>query len=330
MKNKQSITQLFVTVTTCVLVVTSCMRSSGDEVVKTSFYHPYGPQLEENEWKSQGQSGEVIEMLKSGVQVRKVYSNGQFHGECSWTFPYSKIVERTEEYENGKKFLLSKNYENGSPKYQEQWLGGDHRIVHAWYEDGVPRLIEEYAGDLVVEGQYYTSEGEIESSVVGSSGLRTERSKIGLLLSREYVQKGVVSERETFYPNGQVSEIISLREGKREGKGRRFAESGEPIVIENWKDGRLDGMQLVFEGGQPARQVPYSVGRKEGVELHFRPGTEEIVEEIAWHEDSRHGLCKTYLVDQTIEEWYWKGGRVTEEQYKIRDRASLVSVHTGL
>jgi len=313
----------------CSLFVIGCSPSSQEEVVKTSYYHAYGPKVTEDAWQAQGSTGQVIEMLKSGVEVRREYRGGVLHGQTTWTFPYSKVVERIEEYDNGRRFLLSKNYDTGTPKSQEQWLTNEHRIVHAWYMDGSPRLIEEYRGDQLAEGEYFTTDGEIEGAVSAGNGTKVDRSCEGKLLAREQVKAGDTICRETFYPCGQIREVHSLAVGKRNGQSRRYAESGEPLVIEHWKKGVLDGLQVVFEGGQPIRQIPYIRGIRDGIELHLRPGTEEIVEEISWYNDQRHGISKTYLADQTITEWYWKGGRVTEEQFAIRNRTSLVSMRGG-
>jgi len=313
----------------CSLFAIGCSSSSQEEVVKTSYYHSYGPKISEDAWQAQGSTGEVVEMLKSGVEVRREYRSGVLHGQATWTFPYSKVIERTEEYDNGRRFLTSKNYESGAPKSQEQWLTNEHRIVHAWYMDGSPRLIEEYRSDQLAEGEYFTTEGEIEGAVTAGNGTKIDRSYEGKLLAREQVKQGEISSRETFYSSGQIREVVALSHGKRDGQSRRYAESGEPLMIEHWKKGVLDGLQVVFEAGQPVRQIPYARGVRDGLELYLRPGTEEIVEEISWHNDQRHGISKTYLADQTITEWYWKGGRVTEEQFSIRNRASLVSMRAG-
>jgi len=312
----------------CSLFAVGCNSSSQEEVVKTSYYHAYGPKVTEGAWQAQGSSGEVVEMLKNGVEVRREYRGGIPHGVTTWTFPYSKVIERTEEFDNGRRFLTSKNYDNGSPKSQEQWLTPEHRIVHSWYIDGAPRIIEEYLSDRLTEGQYFTGIGEVEGSVSAGNGTKIDRSSDGKLMAREQIASGDVISRETFYPSGQVREVISLIRGKRDGQSRRYAEGGEPLVIEHWKKGLLDGLQLVFEGGQPVRQIPYVRGLKSGVEIHLRPGTEDIVEEISWYNDQRHGVSKTYLADQTIAEWFWKGGRVSEEQFSIRNRATLVSMRS--
>ena len=300
-----------------------CSTSPQEEVVKTSYYHPYGPQMASEEWESQGATGEVVEMQRNGVEVRREYVGGVLEGTSSWTFPYSKVIDRVEEYHEGQRVLASSNYETGSPKYQEMWGENNLRQAHAWYEDGAPRLLEEYQGSFLKTGQYFTLDGDIEGTVECGTGLKIERSRHGTLLSREQLKGSSVIATESFYPNGQLREVIAYRDGKRHGQSRRFSEDGEPLSVEQWACGVVDGTQLLFESGQPVRQIPYAMGKKEGLELHFRPGTEEIVEEISWHQDARHGPSKTYLGDQVLTEWYWRGAQTSEEQFTARDAINL-------
>ena len=302
----------------CALVGAGCSRSNQGEVVKTAYYHSYGPQMAETDWEDQGSTGEVVDVLKNGVEVRKEYVGGVLEGTSSWTFPRSKIVERVEEFKNGNRLSATVNYETGTPKIHEEWMKNDRRIVHAWYEDGSPRYVEEYQGEKLVEGQYVTADGDAESAVLAGHGVRIERSRNGALLSREQLFNSLVVATEAFYPNGQLREAMSFKDGLRHGQCRRYAENGEPLSIEQWTGGVVDGAQLFFEEGRPVRQIPFIMGKKEGIELHFRPGSEEVVEEISWHDNLRHGPSKTYLGSDVHAEWYWRGGKTSEQQYLAR------------
>jgi antitoxin component YwqK of YwqJK toxin-antitoxin module len=301
----------------------ACTTPPHEEVVKTSYYHTYGPQIAETDWQTRGATGEVVEVLKNGVEVRREYVGGILNGTSSWTFPHTKVIDRIEQYENGKRVQATRNFTSGSPEFQEQWFGEDHSIVSAWYDDGAPRLIEEYQGPQLISGRYYTIDGEIESSLADGTGTKIERSRHGDLLSRDQLKGSGIIATESFYPNGQLREIALFQDGSRHGQCRRYGESGEPLSIEQWTNGIVDGTQLFFEGGQPVRQIPYAMGKKEGLELHFRPGTEEVVEEISWRQDKRHGPSKTYLADQVLTEWYWRGSQVSEDQFVARDSMNV-------
>jgi antitoxin component YwqK of YwqJK toxin-antitoxin module len=302
----------------CVFVGTGCSPQPHNEVVKTAYYHSYGPQMAEADWEGQGSTGEVVEVLKNGVEVRKEYAGGVLDGASSWTFPHSKIVERIEEYRNGNRVSSAINYETGSPKLQEEWMQNDGRVVRTWYDDGAPRFVEEYCNEKLINGQYLTVDGDVESVVVAGHGIRVERSRGGALVSREQFYGSSVAATEAYYPNGQLREALSFKNGFRHGQCRRYAENGEPLSIEQWTSGVVDGDQMFFEGGMPIRQIPYAMGKKEGVELHFRPGTEEVVEEISWHQNLRHGPSKTYMSGEVHSDWYWRGGKTSEQQYLAR------------
>lgn len=313
----------------CVFLLGACSRSPEEEVVRTAYFHAYGPEINGEEWKERGSCGEVVQTLKNGVEVRREYENGVLHGTSSWTFPYSKIAERIEEYANGVRILSGRNFENGSPEFEEEFEPGDKRIIHSWYKDGAPRLLEECQKGHVLEGKYFTLEGEVEGSVSAGNGLRVERSSLGQLSMKEEVRSGDVMKRETFFPNGQLREVVLFQGNKKHGESKRFAENGQTVAIENWTFGVLDGDQIYFAGGQPIRQITYVLGKREGKELHFRPGTEDVIEEISWHNDERHGIARSYVASKPMTEWYWKGGKVTEVQYKAREENALLAVKSS-
>jgi antitoxin component YwqK of YwqJK toxin-antitoxin module len=310
----------------CSLCTIACSPPPHEEVVQTTYYHTYGPQIAEADWQTRGATGEVVEVLKNGVEVRREYVGGVLHGTSSWTFPHTKVIDRIEQYKNGNRVLAARNYTSGSPEFQEEWLVDDHIVARAWYEDGSPRVIEGYQGEHLIEGKYFTIDGEIESSVAAGTGTKIERSRIGALLNREQLRASDIIATESFYPNGQLREMVAYQESERHGQSRRYSESGEPLSIEQWTQGILDGSQLFFESGYPVRQISYAMGKKEGLELHFRPGTEEVVEEISWRQDRRHGVSKTYLAGQTLTEWYWRGSQVSEDQYVARDSMNVAYV----
>jgi antitoxin component YwqK of YwqJK toxin-antitoxin module len=312
----------------CSLVTVACSNQPQEEVVKTAYYHTYGPQMGEDDWQTRGSTGEVVEMCKNGVEVRREYVGGVLHGTSSWTFPHTKVIDRTERYKNGIRVLAARNYTSGSPEFQEEWLTDGHTVARAWYEDGSPRIIEECQSSHLIAGQYFTIDGELEASIAAGTGTKIERSHHGELLTREQLKASDVISSESFYPNGQLREVLAFQQGNRHGQCRRYSESGEPVSIEQWAVGILDGTQLFFEGGQPVRQIPYAMGKKDGLELHFRPGTEEVVEEISWHQDKRHGHSKIYLADQILTEWYWRGSQVSEDQYVARDSMNVAYAAT--
>jgi antitoxin component YwqK of YwqJK toxin-antitoxin module len=321
----KNISTIFALVATGLFAVGCSTYNDQNQIVKTAYYHPYGPQISETEWKDQGSSGETSELMLNGVEVRREYSGGVLHGSSSWTFPHSRVTERTEDYVQGKLVATTLNYPSGSPKFREEYADNDVKYIQAWYEDGCPRSIEEVRGDSLCNGQYLTIDGDVESIVSGGNGVKIGRNEQGELLRRDRYEQGVVVAQEFFYKKGLLKEVIALKGSKRDGESKRFSETGEPISVEMWKDGLLDGKQMYFENGHLARQVFYSSGLKHGIETHYAINSDMVVREIGWDRDQRHGCCKNFVGDQIFAEWYWNGTKVSEDQFQTWCTASIAT-----
>ena len=296
-----------------------CQRSP-QEVVKTSYFHQYGPEIKSEEWKSQGGTGDRVELLANGVEVRHSYENDVLHGMSTWSFPYSKIVERFEEYDHGKKIAFGWNYPSGSPEWQDELLSDGKHVIRSWYEEGSPRFVEESVDSKISEGQYFTDEGDVEAVIIDGNGMKIERSPQGVLIARErYVDREPVV-RELFYPNGLVKEVISFRSSKKDGLRKCFDDVGRPMVIESWKNDALHGVSTYFTDGTKVRQVFYKNGKKDGSEVLYNPETGTVVEEISWSEDVRHGPSKVNTGSDVLVTWYIKGVQVTPEQFQSQGK----------
>ncbi len=303
----------------------SCTNKSQDEVIRTRYYHPYGPELTPTKWDEQGQTGEVVEHFKSGIEVRRSYADGKLHGATTWSFPHSSVIHRFEEYEHGERVAFGINYENGTPQIQEELYPNGLRVIRTWYEDGSPRQVEEWNNSNLMEGKYFTDHGDVEAVVQGGKGTRVERSRTGGLQVREQIIQGQVAVREEFYPNGTVKYTCTFKDGIKNGLSHSYTENGQPIKIEQWTNGVLDGTQIMFDHGLQVAQIPYKAGMKEGVELRFKPGTDQVVAKISWHKDMRHGPSIFFFPDQEITEWFWKDGKVTKDQFEAKNKLYQLS-----
>ncbi len=299
-------------------------HSPGPDVVERSYRHNYGPEMNPEEWEANGHTGEVVEMRRDGVEVRQRYNRGVLHEECSTTFPHSRMAEYVKEYENGTLVSVTHNSLAGYPYTQEQFVPNGTRIYSTWYKDGSPCSVEEFnKKSQLVNAQYISPDGETEGVLANGTGLKMDRTIFGVLRTRERWNRGDVVLRETFYPNGFVKESSELADGLLHGCSSEFGDSGEPLCVRHWDLGELHGETCLYEGGILAISIPYQHGRKEGLERHFCPGTDEIAEEISWHEDARHGPSRVILAGHTIVDWYWNGGKVTEEQFAIRAKHAV-------
>jgi len=74
-------------------------------------------------------------------------------------------------------------------------------------------------------------------------------------------------------------------------------------------------MVQVYQNGERVAEVPYVLGKKEGIEKRFKAGSEVVVQEITWHDSVRHG-ASTSIVDATrITDWYFYGQKVSKPRY---------------
>lgn len=296
-------------------------KSDRDEVLRTKYFHTYGPELSKESWDNHGMTGEVIEQCKSGIEIRKKFLDGKLHGESTWSYPHSPVAHRFEEYEMGRLVSFGVNYDNGVVEIKEELSPKGNKILQAWYDDGCPRFTEEWsASQRLQSGKYFTDTGDLESEVIQGKGVRVDRNRAGALLVRERVEQGQVVEKQAFFPNGTIQSVVLLQNGIQHGTTHVYLESGQPLSIEEWKNGTLDGMQTYFDHGLRAIQISYKNGLREGVETRFKPGTDQIVAKISWKNDLKQGPATFFLDDQEVQEWYWKDGKVSEEQYRIRQK----------
>ncbi|MGR3951564.1 MAG: hypothetical protein QRY74_01395 [Chlamydia sp.] len=302
------------------ILLSGCSRGGvGDEILRTKYYHPYGPEMNAPMWEERGKNGEMVQYYKSGIAIRTNYADGVQHGMVNWTFPNSSITHRYEEYEHGVLISFGVNYENGSSQFQEESHEDGSTTRREWYTDGTPKYIEEWNSNKhLIEGRYFTQEGDIEAEVTQGKGIRIDRSRTGALQLRDHYLQGSPVLREEFYLNGITKYTVSLKNGEKDGVAHSYHETGQPIAIEQWSRNCLNGMQTYFDHGLQIASVPFKDGVREGVETRFRPGTEEEVAKISWHNGLKHGLSTFIFPDQEIVEWYWRDGKVTQEQFQNR------------
>lgn len=308
----------------CVLLCASCQKPS-QEVIKTSYYHSYGPAVSAGQWKEQGSTGTISTLKGDGVEVCRSYVDGVLQGSSTWSFPHSKIIERFEEYAQGHKVSSGHNFPSGVTETEEEILSPDDTLIHCWYEDGSPRSLEHFLSNHLFEAQYYNDDGELESAISNGNGVRVNRSFQGILLSREQLALGEVVSREIFHSNGVVKETCSYLHGKKEGVRKCFDEAGRPERIEMYKADRLDGSVLSFREGTKSSFVPYVEGKREGVEQHFHPDLGTVIEEITWSNDERNGPSTVYVDGAPLTTWYWRDTLVTEAQFHQNDETVKAS-----
>jgi antitoxin component YwqK of YwqJK toxin-antitoxin module len=308
------------------MLFTACQSNDSlDQVVSQTYVHKYGFETTPQEWEARERDGQVVTMLKNGVKISRTYQNGVLHGLTTYSFPHSSIVEKSLVYDQGGLLKETLNDAAGMPIREEAYEFDNRTIITLWDEKGVPLSIEEYQGDTLLEGKYYTPEHELEANVEGGKGERIKRDRTGLLISRDEIENGAIVCRTTYHPNGGIHTVSHYHDYQLHGPQQKYTASGRPLMELNWDHGVLDGSKIIYRNGYKVAVIPYVKGGKNGTELHY-DDLGNLTAEIVWKNDKKHGPTKLYSEDAVDTEWFYKGQSVNAEKFKkLETRERIIS-----
>jgi antitoxin component YwqK of YwqJK toxin-antitoxin module len=290
-----------------------CVRDGtlSEGAVAQTYVHKYGLPVDKADWERRGENGQIVSTRKDGVKEVKVFAQGLLHGDSTYSFPHSDVVARIETYDRGMLVAEQENYPSGVPSLQRQILSSGEALETHWYSSGSPRCRETLKGGLLLAGEYFSLDNQLESRLENGEGLRTVRDAEGELLSEDQIGKGVMVRRSTFYTNGQPESISSYLEGKEHGQRFTYLPGGVPNTIECWVNGELQGITTVFVNGEKKAEIPYETGRKQGIERRYGPDG-SLVEEVTWLRDMRHGADQFVVNGERTVDWYHHGQLVSK------------------
>lgn len=306
---------------TLAIAVLACFTLAGcrnpqlSEVVKETYIHKYGVPVAQSDWDKQGREGQIVRLCKDGVTITTSYSDGIVHGPTYYTFPNSSTIQRIENYSFGQLISKKENHASGVPLKEEIFEDAGLVKLTRWYEDGTPQANETYEKAFLVAGDYWTPLNVIESRIINGNGIRIHRSNEGDLLLKDIVQNGQMTERVTFYSNGDPFVVTPYENGVVHGSRLSFLKGGLPNTVEQWVNGVQEGITLVYQNGEKIAEVPYVQGKKQGIEYRFRDG-DLLAEEITWKDDLQHGQRKLYLDGAAKSEWYHEGEVVSRALFE--------------
>lgn len=303
----------------CGVLTTACgpRDRSGFEVVNETYVHQYGLEVPPNDWLARGRSGHIVTTLANGIVVDKNYTSGVLHGDSTYTFAHSNAIQRIETYDNEQLCKVVEKNIAGIPIKEKLYHPDRTKTVTTWFDNGSPQGIEEYdRADLITKGQYFNYDHQLESSVEEGEGLRLMRDTYGQLLSKDTITDGKMNLRETYHANGNLKEVTPYRKGVVEGKKCIYLPGGEPLRIEEWFDGKQNGITCEFQNGEKVSEIPFVKGLKHGVEKRYAADGNTVVEEISWQEGVKHGAAISHVGSKTRTQWYFEGKPVTEHMYE--------------
>ena len=306
------------------LCLASCQPgSTPDQIISEKFVHKYGFGLSEEEWDQRAQEGQIISTQKNGVMITRSFENGVLHGPTTYTFPNSSKVEKILYYDQGDLLREITQDTNGIPVREETYEFDDRLILTFWSDKGIPLSVEEYDGELLVDGKYYSPEHELEARVENGNGFRTKRDRLGLLISKDKIENGMKSASTTYHPNGQIHTVSHYQDYMLHGEQTKYTISGRPLMNLSWDKGILDGIKTVYRNGIKVAEVPYTHGQKNGIEYHY-DDLGNLIAEIVWRNDKKHGCCKSYTEDSQDQDWYFDGALVSAEKYELLENREQV------
>ncbi len=294
----------------------SCNKGTNqDNIVSQRYIHKYGYPVSKQEWEAKRLPGQVVTTLKNGVTITSTYENGILNGPSTHSYAHSQILENYFLYDQGNLVKEIKYDPRGMPVKETVQHSPTRYTTTLWYADGTPMSKEEYLGDELIDGEYYTTFNELESRVEKGNGIRIRKDQKGTLLSKDQFEGGYLVKRESYYPTGTPQSIAYYQKGKLHGEKKAFNENGEPLVIEEYVDDMLHGKSTFFKNGSKAREVSYIQGRKNGVEVHYLDG-DKASQEISWVDDKQHGPCTFYIDGEANHKWFYDGQEVSARRYK--------------
>jgi len=301
------------------LASTACMRQGPQnvDVVDQTYIHRYGVAVPSDFWASSGEHGAVVSTMADGVVVSRNYAAGVLDGETSYSYPHSSQVQKKEFYQQG---ILTKEGEfffDGTPQSETSYdLPQNIKTISTWYLGGTPKSVENYQGDRLLKGDYYSTSNQNDGRVENFQGTRLVRDDYGQLLTTETIQDGQLTTRTNYHPNGSPNEIIPFQDGKVEGTKRTFYPAGEPNTIEQWADGMQHGPTSVYQHGEKYAEVMYVNGNKNGIERRYRDG-QDVVQEISWDNGKLHGPTTTYVGGTSKTDWFYQGNPISKTDYEF-------------
>jgi antitoxin component YwqK of YwqJK toxin-antitoxin module len=318
-------TKVYLLLASLGLIVCGCKGDKKDDnVVSQRYVHKYGYQVSKEDWETGKYPGQVITTLRNGVTVTATYDGGVLHGPSTHTYPHSQTIEAFYLYNQGNLIKETIYDIKGMPLSETIQLSPTRHTQTLWYTDGSPLCIEEFVGDELLEGQYFSTHNETESRVEKGTGLRVRRDRDGTLLSKDEVESGYMTKSESFYPTGAPESIAYYARNKLSGLQTTFAVNGEPLSSAEWINGQLHGKCTYYKNGAKYLEISYMNDQKNGMETHFLPDG-KISQETLWENNKRHGQTVYHINEgENLTEWYYDGKKVSQEEFKDLNRVDEI------
>lgn len=301
-------------------ISSACQKDKkDDQVISQTYIHKYGYAVSQEEWEEKNYPGQVITCLRNGSTITATYENGDLNGPCTFTYPNSQTVEKYILYNHNTPVKEVLYDLSGMPVQETVQLSQNRSSLTTWYSDGVPRSVEEYTRDELIDGQYFTLLNELEARVEKGKGNRVIRDAAGALVCKDVIEAGFLVKRESFYPSGSPECVAYYDMGQLHGQRKTFTPKGEPLALEEWIKGHLHGIATYYKNGTKELEISYLYGKKNGWEQHFVDG-QSVCRQVAWDNDVKHGPEIFFVPEGKKIVWHYNGREVSQHRYSEMTR----------
>ena len=189
-------------------------------------------------------------------------------------------------------------HENGNPSevlFFEPTPSGADRIVQ--------KMILFDNGAIHVQMDIAEVSGEILAH-----GVRVELTQDGKLAQYSFHQMGKLEgEAKTFFPSGNLSAVVSFRDGKQHGLAKRFYEDGQVMEEVSYVEGQLEGELIRYHAdGHKSAVIPFLAGKAHGMAREWFPSGSVRLEQRfvngELHGDGKNAAVILYDEDHHIRE----------------------------
>ena len=323
----------------------------------TEHYYPNFQLMEKYAYKDSLPHGKWIGYYKDGETKHvKRFEDGKKQGK--WQY-YTELgdVHTLELFENDKRngewykrlegkdiqyqfwdmdSLISEyadlHYPNGQLKEKISYKEGlkDGKFT-GYYQNGSKKYVKRYEDDIPAgKWQYYTMAGKTNAEEIYVDGKRDDEwyrlEQNGDVYYQFWDMDSLISEyADLHYPNGQLIEKISYKEGLKDGKFTGYYESGETKYKKKYTEDKPDGKWQFFTAGGDKNEVQiYAEGKKveewyridekgdtyyqfwdqdslisEYADLHYSNG--QLIEKISYKEGLKDGKFTGYYPSGKVE-----------------------------
>ena len=305
----------------------------------TEHYYPNFQLMEKYAYKDSLPHGKWIGYYKDGETKHvKRFEDGKKQGK--WQY-YTELgdVHTLELFENDKRngewykrlegkdiqyqfwdmdSLISEyadlHYPNGQLKEKISYKEGlkDGKFT-GYYQNGSKKYVKRYEDDIPAgKWQYYTMAGKTNAEEIYVDGKRDDEwyrlEQNGDVYYQFWDMDSLISEyADLHYPNGQLIEKISYKEGLKDGKFTGYYESGETKHKKKYTEDKPDGKWLFFTaGGDKNEEQIYAEGKK--VEEWYRIDEKGDTYYQFWDQDS--------LISEYADLHYSNGQLIEKISYK--------------